>query len=108
MNYLGNAWHNLDDFYNEKFTLSDYIWTKYIFDTYPLKDLEDTTECGVRCELAGDHCDFFTTDNSKCYLGRYNHWDSGEVESTAAPITYHKHGNNPCDISFFFTYPNIL
>ena len=76
-----------------------------------MKDLEDTTECGVRCELSGDHCDFFTTDNSKCYLGRYNHWDSGEVESTAAPLTYHKHGNkakNPSDISFFHLSTHTL
>ena len=89
--FLENSWTNLDDYYNEKFTLSDYIWTKYIFDTYTLEDLEDTTECGVRCQLSGDTCNFFTTDNDKCHLGRYNHWDSGEVESTAVPMTYHKY-----------------
>ena len=58
-----------------------------------MEDLQDATECGVRCELSGDHCDFFTTDNGKCHLGRYDHWDSGAVTSTTVPITYHKHGN---------------
>ena len=90
---LENSWKNLDDNYNEKFTLSDYIWTKYIFDTYPLEDLQDSTECGVRCELSGNQCDFFTTHNGECHLGRYNHWDLGEVQSTAVPMTYHKQGN---------------
>ena len=73
-----------------------------------MEDLEDTTECGVRCELSGDHCDFFTTDNGKCHLGRYNHWDSGVVPSTAVPITYHKHGNkliHPPVIKLFHLCP---
>ena len=76
--------------YNEQFTLSSYIWNKYIFETYPLEDGQDQTECGIRCELSATHCDFFTIASGKCYLGRYSHWDAGLVSDSSVPTTYHK------------------
>ena len=54
------AWEDLDSIYNEDTYLSSYIWTKYIFETHPLESGQDKAECGVRCELSNDHCDFFT------------------------------------------------
>ena len=89
---IGNAWSNLNGFYNEQFTLSSSIWNKYIFETYDLKTGEDHTECGLRCEFSGSHCDFFTVASNKCYLGRYSHWDAGTVSDTTVPTTYHKSG----------------
>ena len=46
--FIGNAWSDINSRFNEKFTLSSYIWTKYIFETYELKEGQDQTECGVR------------------------------------------------------------
>ena len=79
--------------FNEKFTLSSYIWNKYIFETHVLENGQDQTECGVRCELSGSHCDFFTIASGKCYLGRYSYWGSGTVSDSNAPQTYHKSGS---------------
>ena len=46
--FVDNAWSDINSRFNEKFTLSSYIWTKYIFETYELKEGQDQTECGVR------------------------------------------------------------
>ena len=72
-----------------------------------MEDLEDTTECGVRCQLSGDTCNFFTTADGKCHLGRYTHWDSGEVESTAVPMTYHKYSKLIVIFAFNFFYRKL-
>ena len=89
---IGNSWTNINNFYNKKFTLSAYIWTKYTFISISLQDNDDETECGVRCEFSKDQCDFFTIDSGECHLGRYDHWDLGTVQSTSIPMTYHKEG----------------
>ena len=82
----------MDNLYNQKFTLSDYIWTKYTFDSISMQQDEDQIECGIRCEFSKEQCDFFTVDSGECHLGRYDHWDLGTVQSTSSPMTYHKEG----------------
>ena len=96
---LGNSWPHLDGIFNEKFTLSGQAWNKYIFDTYPLEDQQDQTECGFRCEFSGDTCNFFTVSSGNCHLGRYDYFDQGTVDDTSGPpMTYHRSGNSkyPC------------
>ena len=90
--FLGNAWSDINSRFNEQFTLSSYIWTKYIFATHVLDTGQDQTECGVRCELSVEQCDFFTISSGNCYLGRYLHWDQGTIEDQSSPTTYHKSG----------------
>ena len=90
--YIGNSWSDINSRFNEQFTLSSYIWTKYIFETHSVKSGEDQTECGVRCELSATQCDFFTIASGKCYLGRYTHWNLGTVQDGSVPTTYHKSG----------------
>ena len=79
--------------------MSNYFWTKYTFDTYPLNGFQDATECGLMCELSVDHCDFFTTDMGKCHLGRYNHSYLGEVVGSNVAMTYHNQGNKKLGIN---------
>ena len=89
-----NSWNDLNSRFSEQFTLSSYIWTKYIYETFVLELGQDRTECGIRCELLTSHCDFFTVASGMCYLGRYSHWDSGIVEDLSIPITYHNSRKN--------------
>ena len=76
--------------YNEQFTLSSAIWTKYIFDSFDQEAGEDHIECGVRCEIADTTCNFFLVASGKCHLGRYDHYGSGTVADSNVPMTYHK------------------
>ena len=104
--YLGNAWSDINSRFNEQFTLSSYIWTKYIFETYPVDPGQDQTECGVRCELSGSHCDFFTVASGKCYLGRYAYYPEGTVSDSSVPTTYHKTGT-VFVVLVVVIYPNV-
>ena len=88
--FLANAWNDINSKYNEKFTLSSAIWTKYIFQSIALGTGQDQTECGVYCELSIDKCDFFLISAGKCHLGRYDYYGSGSVSSNDVPTTYHK------------------
>ena len=90
--FLGNAWSDINSRFNEQFTLSSYIWTRYIFASHVLDPGQDQTECGVRCELSVEQCDFFTISSGNCHLGRYSYWDQGIIEDQNSPTTYHKSG----------------
>ena len=90
--FLGNAWSDINSRFNEQFTLSSYIWTKYVFASHVLDPGQDQTECGVRCELSVEQCDFFTISSGNCHLGRYSYWDQGIIEDQNSPTTYHKSG----------------
>ena len=48
------------------------------------------TECGLRCELHANQCDFFVVTLSHCHLGQYSHWNQGSVQDNTERITYHK------------------
>ena len=76
--------------YNEQFTLSSAIWTKYIFKSHTLGTGQDQTECGVYCELSVETCNFFLIASGKCHLGRYDYYGSGTVVDNNVPTTYHK------------------
>ena len=88
--YQGNAWSDLNSMYNEQFTLSSAIWTKYIYKSHTLGTGQDQTECGVYCELSVETCNFFLIASGKCHLGRYDYYGSGTVVDNNVPTTYHK------------------
>ena len=88
----GNAWSDISSRFNEHFTLSSYIWNKYIFETHALQTSDHSIECGLQCELSPSQCDFFCSSSGKCYLGRYSHWASGTVSDNSLPLTYHRSG----------------
>ena len=48
------------------------------------------TECGLRCELHPNQCDFFVITLSHCYLGLYSHWNQGTIQDNTERITYHR------------------
>ena len=85
-----NSWNDLNSMYNEQFTLSSAIWTKYIFESFDLGDGQDHIECGVKCEISDTTCNFFLVASDKCHLGRYDHYGSGTVVDSNVPLTYHK------------------
>ena len=97
--HLANTWNDINSMYNEKFTLSSAIWTKYIFKSESLGTGQDQTECGVHCELSVDKCDFFLISGGKCHLGRYDYYGSGTVSSNDVPTTYHKSSISTFSIS---------
>ena len=99
---LANAWNDVNSMYNEKFTLSSAIWTKYIFKSETLGTGQDQTECGVHCELSVDKCDFFLISGGKCHLGRYDYYGSGTVSSNDVPTTYHKSSKTILLLLFYF------
>ena len=72
--------------------MSSHIWTKYIFETYPWESGHDKIECGVRCELAATHCDFYVVSSGKCHLGRYAYYGLSTVVDYNTAETYHKSG----------------
>ena len=76
--------------YNEQFTMSSAIWTKYIFESIDQDTGQDHIECGVRCEIADTTCNFFLVASGKCHLGRYDYFGSGTVVDSNVPLTYHK------------------
>ena len=79
--------------YNEQFTMSSSIWTKYIFESIDQDTGQDQIECGVRCEIADTTCNFFLVASGKCHLGRYDYYGSGTVVDSNVPLTYHKQSN---------------
>ena len=83
--------------YNEQFTLSSQVWTKFIFETISIGSLGQTEQdfyldCAIRCRISKDHCDFFTIVMGKCHLGRYSYYGQGIVADSSVPLTYHRSG----------------
>ena len=103
--FSANSWNDLNSMYNEQFTLSSAIWTKYIFESFDLSDGQDHIECGVKCEISDTTCNFFLVASDKCHLGRYDHYGSGTVTDSNVPLTYHKQSKrNLITITFFLLY----
>ena len=99
-----NSWNDLNSMYNEQFTLSSAIWTKYIFESFDLGDGQDHIECGVKCEISDTTCNFFLVASDKCHLGRYDYYGSGTVTDSNVPLTYHKQSKgNLITIAFHST-----
>ena len=103
--FSANSWNDLNSMYNEQFTLSSAIWTKYIFESFDLSDGQDHIECGVKCEISDTTCNFFLVASDKCHLGRYDHYGSGTVTDSNVPLTYHKQSKrNLITITFILLY----
>ena len=107
--FSANSWNDLNSMYNEQFTLSSAIWTKYIFESFDLSDGQDHIECGVKCEISDTTCNFFLVASDKCHLGRYDHYGSGTVTDSNVPLTYHKQSKrNLITITLILLYNTVF
>ena len=72
--------------------LETYIASILFNSLYITESYQAMTECGLRCELHANQCDFFVVTLSHCHLGRYSHWNQGSIQDNTERITYHKIG----------------
>ena len=87
-----NSLTHVNTVYNTIYDLPDFVWNRYIFDTVDFQNGEEMMDCGVRCELHKDTCDFFAHSGTKCYFGLYSQTDGTSVVVAETIRTYHKSG----------------
>ena len=87
-----NSLTHVNTIYNTVFDLPDFVWNRYIFETVDFQNGEEMMDCGVRCELHKDTCDFFAHSGTKCYFGLYSQTDGTSVVLAETIRTYHKSG----------------
>ena len=76
-----NALSHVNSKYNIDFWLPGYIWNRYVIQekvtfedsNYAYKD------CGVRCDLHPNKCDFFIQNDLDCYFATYSSEDDGSL-----------------------------
>ena len=87
-----NSLDHVNTVYDIIFDLPDFAWNRYMFETIDFESGEDSTDCGVRCELHSSQCDFFAYSGTKCYFGLYSQTQGTDVTVPETIRTYHKSG----------------
>ena len=87
-----NAKSHFDTDYTERFNLKDTIWTKHAYEEIPLITGQDYVECGVKCEMYPDNCQYFALNGGKCYMMKYEINPNPTINAGGDAYTYHKPG----------------
>ena len=85
-----NALIHVNTVYDVSFNLPDFAWNRYMIEVIELDAGGGLTECGVKCELYKNTCDYFAHSGTKCYVGVYSQTEGTAVTVAETVKTYHK------------------
>ena len=85
-----NALIHVNTVYDVSFNLPDFAWNRYMIEVIELDAGGGLTECGVKCELYKNTCDYFAHAGTKCYIGVYSQTEGTAVTVAETVKTYHK------------------